>query len=69
MMKLFRIETENVAYDEDISMVILAESKESAINIANTNWKCRDDDKIDNFNIIEIDQSVEQIVDVSHYGE
>lgn len=69
MMKLFRIESENVAYDEDSSMVILAESIDSAINIAKRNWTCRDDDKILNFNIIEINQFIEQIVDVAHYGE
>ena len=68
-MKLFRIESKNVAYDEDVSMVILAESKESAINIARSNWTCRDDEKIIKFNIIEINQFVEQIVDRSHYGD
>lgn len=69
MMKLFRIESESVAYDEDISMIILAESKDSAVNIARSNWTCRDDKKIIKFNIIEINQFVEQIVDISHYGD
>ena len=69
MMKLFRIESEDVAYDEDISMVILATSKDSAINIARSNWNCRDDKKIINFNIVEINQFIEQIVDISHYGD
>lgn len=69
MMKLFRIESENVAYDEDISMVILAETKDSAISIARSNWTCRDDKKIVNFNITEINQFIEQIVDISHYGD
>lgn len=69
MMKLFRIESKNVAYDEDISMVILAESLDAAINIARNNWTCRDDKKIMNFNIIEINQFIEQIVDISHYGD
>ena len=68
-MKLFRIESENVAYDEDVSMVILAESEDSAINIARSNWTCRDGEKIIKFNIIEINQFIEQIVDISHYGD
>lgn len=49
MMKLFRIESKNVAYDEDISMVILAESLDAAINIARNNWTCRDDKKNNEF--------------------
>ena len=45
MMRLFKIESENVAYDEDISMVIIAQTKEAALRLARENWIVRDEDK------------------------
>jgi len=78
MMKLFRIESQNVAFDEDDSMVILADSAQKALELAKKNWRFRLDENYSmvtengreiNFNIIEIDLFSEQIIDVSHYGD
>lgn len=68
-MKLFKVEAKNVAYDEDISMVILANSIKNAINIAKENWHLRDSKKEVELITTEIDQSYEQIVGISHYGD
>lgn len=68
-MMLFKIESKHIAYDEDISMVILAETEEAAIKLAVDNWSFRDDkDKIE-FIVTSIDQTKEQIIDISHYGD
>lgn len=68
-MMLFKIESKHIAYDEDISMVILAETEEAAIKLAEDNWSFRDDkDKIE-FIVTSIDQTKEQIIDISHYGD
>lgn len=69
MMRLFKIESENVAYDEDISMVIIAQTKEAALRLARENWIVRDEDKELELYIEEIYLNKELIVDVSHYGE
>lgn len=68
-MKLFIVESKNVAYDEDASMVILANSIDKAINMAKQNWKFRENKKNIQFSTTEIDQSCEQIVDIFHYGD
>lgn len=41
-MRLFRVESKNIAYDEDISMIILSKSKENAIKLAKDNWCFRE---------------------------
>lgn len=78
MMKLFRVELQSIAFDEDDSMVILADSAQRALELAKQNWRFRLDENYSmvikngreiNFNIIEIDLSFEQIVDSSHYGD
>lgn len=69
-MRLYKVEAENIAYDEDMSMVILAEGPASALKLAIMNWSTRDRDiKELGLKVSEIDMSTEQIVDVSHYGD
>jgi len=50
-------------------MVILSESKENALDLAEKNWCFRDGRKHEKFIVIEIDLNKEQIVDIYHYGE
>lgn len=68
-MKLFKIKSKNISYDEDVSMVILSNSEEKAIEIAKNNWDWREGKDIKDLTITEINQDYEQIVDVSHYGD
>lgn len=79
MIKLYKIELKDIDVDDDASMVILSESAEKALELAKQKWifalghdyqKATGPiwkRKID-FNIIEINQFEEQIVDVSHAG-
>lgn len=68
-MKIFKIESNNISYDEDVSMVIVAEDETRALNIARENWSFRGENKFIELNIIEIDITYEQIIDISHYGD
>lgn len=43
-MKLFRIELQNPAFDEDESMAILADSAKIALKLAKQNWRFRLDE-------------------------
>ncbi len=63
------MESNNVAFDEDISMVIIAEAEKRALEIAKKNWIFRECRSHDDFKVTKIDLSKEQIVDVSHFGE
>lgn len=69
VMNLFRVESENVAYDEDISMVILASSEARALEIAKENWRFRPSRKHESFQVVKVDIEREGIVEVTHYGE
>ena len=68
-MKLFIVKSNNIAFDEDESMVILSESGEKALILAKENWKFRDGRNHDEFDVIEIGMNKESIVDISHYGD
>ncbi len=68
-MHIFRIESQNVAYDEDISMVILAENEDKALHLAIKNWSTRKNKEELELFVEKIDLSVERIVDISHFGE
>lgn len=70
-MKVFKITSTNVAFDEDESMVIVAESEESAKKMALKNWSLRPGRKLveDNFVVEVVDLDKEKIIDVSHYGD
>jgi hypothetical protein len=63
------VESNNIAFDEDISMVIIAESEKRALEIAKEKWIFREYRSHNNFKVTKIDLSKEQIVDVSHFGE
>lgn len=69
MLELFRIESNNVAYDEDISMIIMAKTEERALEIAKGEWHFRSSRAHDFFKVTKVDTHKEQIVEVSHYGE
>ncbi|MCG2991311.1 hypothetical protein [Escherichia coli] len=68
-MKIFRIESNDVAFDEDESMVIIAISEARALQIAKENWIFRKGRIHGEFSVWEIDSSKEQIINVSHYGD
>ena len=68
-MRLFKVKSKYISYDEDISMVIIAENKDKALNLAIRNWEVRDEDKDLELDVEEIYLNKELIVDVSHYGE
>lgn len=68
-MKVFRVESNKVAYDEDESMVIIAESKKRALELALKNWKFRDGGNHNEFSVFEFDLTEEIIIDVAHYGD
>jgi len=69
IMRLFKIRSKCISYDEDISMVIIAQTKDAALRLARKNWIIRDEDKELELDIEEIYLNKELIVDVSHYGE
>jgi hypothetical protein len=68
-MKLFKVKSQCISYDEDISMVIIAETRDAALKLARKNWIIRDEDKELELEVDEIPFNKELIVDVSHYGE
>lgn len=71
MMKLFKVTSKNVAFDEDESMIIIAESSKNAKNLASKNWIYRDGKNREGTTLLteEIILDKEQIVNVSHYGD
>ena len=70
-MKLFKVISKNVAFNEDESMVIVAESLESAKKLALKNWRMRPGRELIEYNLdvelVKLDK--EKIVGVSHYGD
>lgn len=68
-MKVYRVESNMVAFDEDESMVIIAKCKNRALEIAISNWNFREGRSHMDFSIVEYDLSQEGIVDVAHYGD
>lgn len=68
-MNVYKIESKNVSYDEDISMVIVAKDKTKALNLAKKNWSFREGKDSVEFIVTKIDITYEQIVDISHYGD
>jgi hypothetical protein len=68
-MKIYKIESNNVAYDEDESMVVIALSGNRALEIALKSWKFREGRNHRDFNVAEVDLNEEKIVEIAHYGE
>lgn len=68
-MKIFKIESQDYKFDEDVSMVIVAESANRAVAMALEKWQFRGEPKKVNLNISEINIQKEQIIDISHYGD
>lgn len=70
-MKVFKVVSKYVAFDEDESMVISAKTPERALTIANDNWIFRGRKNIERieFSANEIDLKEEQIISVAHYGD
>ncbi|GAB6423430.1 hypothetical protein bcgnr5372_28240 [Bacillus luti] len=91
MLKVFRVKANNISYGEDKSIVIVAETKQRALEIANSshNWeeygrkdkngrqKDFDENKMfwdfkewqNPLVAIEIDLSVERVIEVSTVGD
>ncbi|PGM02689.1 hypothetical protein [Bacillus thuringiensis] len=67
-MNVYKVKSNNVAFDEDISMIVIAESKKRALEMAKKEWIFRESRSHNDFMVIDIDVSKEQIVDTSHYG-
>lgn len=69
-MKVFKVKSIYVAFDEDESMVITAETADRALELAKNNWTFREgkDVKRIAFHVEEMDLSKEQIIEVAHYG-
>lgn len=68
-MEIFKVESVNVAYDEDVSMIIMAKTEARALEIAKKNWQFRPSRAHDYFEIIKIDANREHIVGINHFGE
>ena len=68
-MKVFKIESQDYQFDEDVSMVIVAASAKRALVMAIEKWQFRDEPKNVNLKVNEINICKEQIVDMSHYGD
>lgn len=70
-MKLFKVTSKYVSFDEDESMVITAQNADNALILAKKNWVFREGKDVNRkeFIIEELDLNKEQIIEVSHYGD
>lgn len=70
-MKVFRVKSKYVAFDEDESMVITAKTANRALELARDNWFFREDKNVNQqeFLVEELDLNIEQIIEVAHYGD
>lgn len=68
-MDIFKVESNRVAYDEDDSMIIIADCHERALELAKENWVFREGHQHIEFAIEKVSLNKEQIVVISHYGD